>query len=825
VLGKTISHYKILEKLGGGGMGVVYKAEDTQLKRTVALKFLPPELSLDDDSKTRFVHEAQAASALDHPNICTIYEIGETHDGQVFICMAYYDGETLKKKIARGLLAVDEAVNIARKIASGLSKAHCEGMVHRDIKPANLMMTSDGAVKIVDFGLAKLVDRTKVTETGTKVGTLAYMSPEQTKGEEIDTRSDIFSLGVVLYELLTGHLPFRGEHEAAVSYAVVNEDPVAPRVLRPAIPEDLEQLVIKCLEKDSEKRFRSADELVAELDKMGSHGAKPKRRRGYRSWAIAGSAAIVLIVGALVLSRWLTGDRALLNPKSIAVLPFANLSGDPENEYFSDGVTEDILTQLSKIADLTVVSRTSVMRFKNTEKSLREIGKELGVATILEGSVRRSENRVRIVSQLIDAQNDKQLWAETYNRELEDIFEIQSDVARKIAAELAAEFSPVERERIEKKPTGDLRAYDYHLKGREYFLRRAKEDNELALELYHKALELDPNYALAYAGIAAAYSERVARFGFAQAWLDSAIAVAEKALSIDSDLAEAHTALGNAYRPKGWLRKALESYHRAVEINPNYDGAVNGIGAVHSNLGETAKALQWYKKSVLLNPTDAAAPANIATTCVEVGDYARAERWYRRALEIQPDLSFAEFNLSYVYMLQGKNRQALEQIEQALSKYPDNIDGLYVAGDVALFPGHDAQAKAYFERLKELAPESYFGRYANIRLGYLLWKAGEKEEARSRFGKSLALLEKELEQGGQNPWVPYDIASIYAVQSDKREAREWLQKSIDAGYRDVGWLMMDPLFDNLHNDARFKEMMAQLQTTVDGIRKQIEAME
>jgi serine/threonine protein kinase/Flp pilus assembly protein TadD len=825
MIGRTISHYKILQKLGGGGMGVVYKAEDTQLKRTVALKFLPPEMSLDEDSKTRFVREAQAASALDHPNICTIHEIGETPEGQMFICMAYYEGETLKKKIAQGLLAVDDSVNIARKIARGLSKAHGEGMVHRDIKPANLMMTNEGVVKIVDFGLAKLAGRTKVTKTGTTVGTLAYMSPEQTKGEEIDARSDIFSLGVVTYELLTGHLPFRGEHEAAVSYAVVNEDPIAPRVLRPAIPEALERVVMRCLEKDPEKRFQSAEEVAAELGKMRSHGAKPKSRLGYRWWAIAGAAAIVLIAGVLGLSRWLLGDRTPLNAKSIAVLPFKNLSDDPANEYFSDGITEDILTQLSKIADLTVVSRTSVMSYKNTEKKLREIGKELGVATILEGSVRRSDDRVRIVSQLIDAQSDKHLWAETYDRELADIFEIQSDVAGKIAAALEVKFSPKERERIKQRPTGDLAAYDYYLQGREYLRRYNRQDNERAIGLFHKALEIDPNYALAYAGIAGAYSQRVHRFGFADAWVDSAIAVAEKALSIDPDLAEAHVALGNAYFSKGWFRKALEPYRRAIEIKPNHYSAVNNIGVVHGYLGETVEQLRWYKKSMVLDPTNGATPNNIAVVYKQIGDYAKAEQWYQRALEIEPDYSRAEFRLSYVYLMQGKDRQALGQIEKALSKYPDNVWGLQVAGDVTLFLGRDAQAKAYFEKLAELVPESNEGRYANIHLGYLLWKAGEKDEARKRLSRSLTLLREESEQGSKDRYVLYDIASIHAAQGEKAEACEWLQKSIDAGYRDVRSLSMDPLFEALHDDARFKEMIAQLQTKVDEIRKEIEAMD
>ena len=833
MIGKTVSHYEILEKLGEGGMGIVYKALDTTLDRHVAIKFLPPHLQADPDAKTRFIHEAKAASALEHPNICAVYEIDETPDHQMYMVMPSYDGQSLQDRIKEGPVSADEALDFVEQIATGLAKAHARGIVHRDIKPGNIFVTEDGHIMILDFGLAKLAGQTKITKTGTTVGTVSYMSPEQAQGEEIDAGSDVFSLGVVLYQLLAGHLPFAAEQEAAILYKIMNEDPAPLATHRDNLVEGFQRVIDKALAKDRETRYRDASVLLEDLQRVrgGKEVTLVRRfsRRARRAVFAVAAGLGVIAAGFLIYSRVLdgnSGDGLLpVSPKSIAVLPFTNLSGDPENEYFSDGITEDILTQLSKIAALTVISRTSIMRYKNTEKSLREIGKELGVATILEGSVRRSEGRVRIVGQLIDARSDKHLWAETYDRELKDIFEVQSDVAKQIAVALEAEFSPEEQDRIERKPTGDLAAYDYYLKGREYILRYTKEDNERALGLYQKALEIDPDYALAHAGIANVYTNRCFRFGFVPVWLDSAIAVAEKALSIDPDLAEAHLALGNAYWGQGRLREALESYHRAVEINPGYAAAVGSIGSIHAILGETAEGLRWYKRSVALNPTSASAATNIAMTYADIGDYDKAAQWCHRALEIAPDYSGAEFNLGYVNLMRGNGHQALDQIEKGLSKYPDHLGGMYVAGLAALFLGRDAAAEGYFEKLMALAPESREARYVNIVLGYLQWKAGEKEEAGKRLNQSLALQKEEWERQSKDPNVPYNIAAIHSVRGEKKDACEWLQKAVDAGYLDVRRISITPLFDNLHDDACFKEIVAQLQTKVDAIRREIEAME
>ncbi len=401
MIGKTVSHYRILEKLGEGGMGVVYKARDIKLDRLVALKFLPPQISADEDEKKRFIHEAKAASALDHPNICSVYEINETPEGQLFISMGYYEGKTLSEKIRDGPLPLDEAFEIARQIAEGMKKAHGKGIVHRDLKPANVMLTDDGTVKIVDFGLAKLRGMSRLTKTGTTMGTVAYMSPEQTMGKEVDQRTDIWSLGVILYEMLAGKAPFRGDYEQAVTYAIINEEPEPLSKSRPDIQSGLENIVSHALAKNPANRYQTMEEFLADLRAV-AEGLKPLKAR--RQWArgkfVGMRLAYVyagLAVLAILFALNVAGVRDLLLKKSresiirsIAVLPFANFSGDPSQEYFSDGMTDELITSLSKIGALKVISRTSTMPFKGTKKSMREIAATLGVDGVLEGSVLRS---------------------------------------------------------------------------------------------------------------------------------------------------------------------------------------------------------------------------------------------------------------------------------------------------------------------------------------------------------------------------------------------------------------------------------------------------
>jgi len=828
MIGQTISHYKILEKLGEGGMGVVYKAQDLKLDRLVALKFLPANLITSEEEAARFQQEAKTISSLNHPNVATIYELDEAN-GQRFLVLEYLPSGTLKSKIKHlqssgRELSLGQVVDYGLQIAEGLAHAHRHGIIHRDVKTDNMMLTEEGKAKITDFGLAKLRGSAQLTKTGSTVGTAAYMSPEQIQGEEVDHRSDLFSFGIVLYELATGHLPFRGEHEVALSYSIVNEGPVPLKSLRPAIPSSLENVIHRCLEKNTEKRYQSAEEIALDLRRVQQEVSASVAAPGKSSkvpWIVT---AAVIIVALFALYVFFPSKPTPLERKSIAVLPFRNLSEEKGSEYFSDGITEDIITQLSKIGELKVISRTSVMRYKNSDKSLRDIGKELDVATILEGSVRRADNQVRIVAQLIDARNDEHLWAETYDKELTQIFAIQSDVAQQIAIALKAKLSPAEKERLEKKPTESLTAYDYYLKGRDYYYRYHKQDNENAIELFNKALEVDPDYALAYAGLGDAYGQRFDKFGFPASWLDSTITVSEKAIVIDPSSAEAYKALGLAYYGKGWYRKALEANHKAVELNPSYWVAVGNIGWMNWEIGEFDEALQWAKKTLEVNPTAPFTYHGVGTVYWGLSDDDKATQWNNRALELQPDFIPARRGLSQMYLSQGKYKDAIEEGRKILSAFPDDFLGLQITGNAELFSGNYAQAQEYYEKAVALYPTA---RHLDTktRLGYIYWKTGQQDKAREMFGQNIKIAQGELAQGSEWWEVRYNLAAINAIEGNKAEGYEWLERAIDAGWRFYRLGVRDPLLENLRDDEQFKEMMAQVKAKVDEMRRRVEESE
>ncbi|MFQ5640257.1 MAG: protein kinase, partial [bacterium] len=480
MINQTISNFKILEKLGSGGMGVVYKAEDTKLERTVALKFLPQGLTRDEEAKKRFMYEAQAASALDHPNIGTIYEVEQTDMGQMFIVMAYYDGETLGGKIERGPQPIDEAIDISLQIAQGLAEAHGKEIVHRDIKPANIMMTTDKVVKIVDFGLAKLAGRTKLTKDDSTLGTVAYMSPEQAQGAEVDHRTDIWALGAVLYEMISGRQPFEGEYEQAVMYSIMNEDPEPITGLRTGVPMELERTVNKCLEKEPSDRYQQVIELIVDLRRLkketeskkilartGVKAKTPKKRT--RTFVLTGILLGVLILAVAGYFFFAPGETEPTSErKMLAVLPFENL-GPPEQEYFSDGITEEIISRLAGIRALGVISRTSITQYKQTDKTLQQIGEELGVGYVLEGTVRWDHSpdgpgRVRVTPQLIRVSDDTHLWSDRYNAVLTDIFQVQSDIAERVSEVMNVAVLASERRSLESIPTDNLEAYDAYLR-------------------------------------------------------------------------------------------------------------------------------------------------------------------------------------------------------------------------------------------------------------------------------------------------------------------------------------------------------------------------
>ncbi|NLP10718.1 protein kinase [bacterium] len=833
MIGKTFSHYKILAKLGEGGMGVVYKAEDLKLKRTVALKFLPPELTRDPEAKERFIQEAQAASALDHPNICTIHEIDETEDWQLFIVMACYEGETLKKKVASGQLSVDSVIDISIQIAQGLAKAHEHGITHRDIKPANVMITNDGVVKILDFGLAKLKGQIGMTKAGMTLGTVAYMSPEQAQGEAVDERSDIWSFGVVLYEILTGQLPFKGEYEQAVIYSILNETPEPVSSLRSTVPTELERIVNLCLAKNPADRYQQMTELLADLRSLQPQRAsgvtqQPRAKISRERRILPYIIGVTGIVLALIVWRIFFQPRAAsIDRKSIAVLPFTNLSESKEDEFFSDGITEDILTQLSKIADLRVISRTSVMQFKGTTKSIREIGNELNVATILEGSVRRADNQVRIVAQLIDALSDEHLWAETYDKEFTHIFAVQSDVAEKIARALQAKLSPMEKERIEKAPTKNLTAYEYYLRGRDYYYHYNKQDNETAIGLFKNALEFDPNYAQAWAGLGDAYAQRYGRYSFPMAWLDSAITASQKAIALDPNAAEGFKALGTTYIYKGLPRQGFEAYQRAVERNPSYYPAIANLGLYYLYTGALVEALRWQKRAVAINPAAINHYAYIGESYRRLDLPLQAEQYFKKAIELQPNYVETYFFLALLCLAQGRDEQASEQAEKMAALAPDEIRIIEGAGQIYGIMGNFAAAKPYFQRALQIdtsvatAPRSL----SAIGLGHVLLKEGEPSQAHKLLESALSVYMKAIAAGSEAIETYYYTAAVFAIRNNKAEAYKWLQKAIEVGWRDYRTIERDPWFENLRSEDQLQQMMAQVKKQVDEMRKRLEIME
>lgn len=634
MIGQTVSHYKILEKLGEGGMGVVYKATDTRLDRIVALKFLPEHLLNDSSAKARFIHEAKGASAINHQNITMVYDIGEVN-GKSFIAMEYLEGKSVKE-LAKENLKLNRVLEIAIQIAEGLSAAHNKEIIHRDIKSENVMVTKDDVVKIMDFGLAKLKGVSKLTESGATVGTIAYMSPEQTRSEEVDSRSDIFSLGVVLYELITGKLPFQGDHNAAIIYSICYEEPEPLARYKANLPEGLQRIIEKSLNKDKKVRYQSVPDLLADLKGLqkeviaGSFVISPKRKAASRVILFAGIPALLLIAGYLIFSRSSTTNT---KKPMLAVLPFRNL-GPPDQEYFADGITDEITTNLAKISGLGVISNTSTIQYKQTKKNLREIGKELGVDYVLEGSINLeklgSSNRVRINPQLIWVKNDTHVWAEIYNGVSNDILDIQTNISEKITRALKIVLTEPEQNFLKQNPTKSVEAYDAYLHG----LHKLEQNQYLldcdqlliAIENFKKAIDLDASFALAYALLSKSYAleaSRCSKYAKIDVWRkglrnsflmprdmletklkglyserfqkksdsivvktyegswEKAMSAANQALVLKPELPEAHLSLGYSYYWRnGDYERALKEFTIAQKDQPNNSDLSETLGEI-----------------------------------------------------------------------------------------------------------------------------------------------------------------------------------------------------------------------------------------------------
>jgi serine/threonine-protein kinase len=741
MIGQTVSHYKIVSKLGAGGMGVVYKAEDLTLDRFVALKFLPPHLSSDENAKKRFIHEARAASALEHPTIGGIFEIDEDSKGQTFIVMPCYEGMTLDQKLEQGPLDVDDALNIAAQIASGLAKAHEKGIVHRDIKPGNVFITGDGHVKILDFGLAKLTGQTKLTKTGMSVGTLAYMSPEQVQGQQVDHRTDIWSLGVMLYEMLGGRQPFQADVEAALLYSVLNQDPEPLKSVRSEVSVELEDIVEKTLAKRPERRYETTEELLGELERQRDQIALGVKERRFtvlrklrrRKRLVLGAVTVVTVVlGAILIQTFYSGGTGI---DSVAVLPFTNLSGDEEQEYFSDGMTELLINEVGQIGRLRVISRTSVMQFKKTDKPLPEIAQELNVDAVVEASVLRTGDRIRITAQLIRAEPEELLWSESYNREGRDVAILLSEVARAIADRIEVALTPNEEERLTRVRTVDPDALEAYLKGRYYTDLWTEEGYKKGIQHFREAIDIDPTYAMAYVGLSDAYSSR-SLMGHTppQESAAKARAALEKALELDATIGDALAMLAWLRFTYDWdLTGPEEDFRRAIELSPNSAMIYDQYRIYLTLVGRNGEAIAAAKRSLELDPLTISKEEAVVWSYNMAGQYDEVIAHVTKVRETVPDFGVGYLAMAYL----GKG-----MIEEALA-YADTASSVLERNQVVLSGG----ARLYA-------------------------MAGQPERARELLNELLSLSE--------HRWVdPVHIAGVYRTFGEWKSALDWLERGYE----------------------------------------------
>jgi len=791
MIGQTISHYKILEKLGEGGMGVVYLAEDTELDRKVALKFLPLHYTTNSEIKARFKREAKAAAALNHPNIITIHEIGE-HEGMTYIAMEYVEGESLKELTDKEELNLPKILELGIQICEGLHEAHQADIVHRDLKPENILLDKKGRVKILDFGLAKVKGAIKLTKESSTLGTLRYMSPEQFETAEVDYRTDIWSVGVVLYEMITCQLPFQRDYESAVMYSILNEEPEPLARYKAGVSEGLQRLVNKALTKDVSTRYQSAADLLADLKGLqresipGSVVAPVKSKITNRRLLPIGIVILVVIACYVTLTRFFAPveKEPLSQRKMLVVLPFENL-GSIEDEYFADGLTEEIMSRLAAIHDLGVIARTSAIQYKNTDKTIRQIGQELGVEYALEGTVRWQRfsdgpSRVRVTPQLIKVSDATHLWSNRYDAVLNEIFQVQSEIAEHVTRALNIALLEPERRSLESAPTDNLEAYDYYLRGNEYLNRDywTEKDLSIALEMYEAAIELDANFALAYAKMSIAHSQLYHFYhDRTEERMAKALEAANRSIKLSPTLSEAHLASGYYHYRRLEYERALEEFRLAQKSQPNNSEVFSAIGVVERRHGRFERAVLNFKKALNLDPRAHINAWLVAWTYTEMRKYADAERYMNRAISLAPDWTFAYTEKAGLYLRwQGDIERARQIIREGSAK----VDHTRI-GDrdkIQLFTIIDGDFQKTLDRISLRSFESDSAAYYSSK-AYLYGLMNQPKLKNAYYDSARIILETRVHARSEDAQFHSKLGIAFAGLGRQREAIEQAELAVE----------------------------------------------